>query len=57
MNRDLYKSLCAYNGPTGLITSVHRKGNSHSQHYHQKAIDVAWDSTVADWIMSEQGEK
>ena len=57
MDRELYKSLCSYQGPTALITSVFRHANRSSQHYHQRALDVAWDSKVADWIISEQGEK
>lgn len=57
MVRDLYKALCSYQGPTAMITSVFRSQVAKSRHAHQRALDIAWDPAIADWLLSVEGEK
>lgn len=34
---------------------MRRHSNCKSQHYHGKAIDLAWDETVIAFLLSEEG--
>jgi hypothetical protein len=37
------------------VNSVRRHSNHKSQHYHGKAIDLAWDDNVIAFLLSKEG--
>lgn len=54
------EALFSYDGPPILITSAFRTksfGNKKSKHKQKKAVDIAWDTKVADWLLSEKGKQ
>lgn len=48
-------ALSDWKGPVAKVNSVRRHSNCKSQHYHGKAIDLAWDETVIAFLLSEEG--
>jgi hypothetical protein len=48
--------MSTYKGPTAKVNSLRRHYNKSSEHYHGKAVDLAWDDEVIAFLISEEGK-
>ena len=56
VSKELVVALSDYTGPKAKINSLKRHYNHKSQHYHGKAVDLAWDEEVISFLISEEGQ-
>lgn len=54
--QDLIYVLSTYKGPEAKINSLRRHYNRSSEHYHGKAVDLAWNEEVISFLISEEGK-
>lgn len=53
----LKTALINYSGPAAKINSLKRHYNRHSEHFHGKAVDLAWDDEVIEYLLSAEGRQ
>ena len=52
---DIKQALGSYSGPKTKITSMRRHWGNKSAHEHGKAIDLSFDRSVIEWLVTEEG--
>jgi hypothetical protein len=56
VSKELVLALSDYSGPKAKINSLKRHYNHKSQHFHGKAVDLAWDEEVISFLISDEGQ-
>lgn len=56
VNKELITVLSSYQGPQAKINSLRRHYNKSSEHFHGKAVDLAWDDAVISFLISQEGK-
>lgn len=56
VKEELVNVLVTYKGPQAKINSLKRSHNHSSQHFHGKAVDLAWDEEVISFLISQEGK-
>lgn len=56
VSKELTVALSDYSGPKAKINSLKRHYNRSSQHFHGKAVDLAWNEEVISFLISDEGQ-
>ena len=56
VSKELILALSDYKGPKAKVNSLRRHYNQSSQHFHGKAVDLAWNEEVIDFLVSAEGQ-
>lgn len=52
---NIKSALSTYTGPKTSITSMKRHWGNRSAHEHGKAIDLSFDKSLIEWLVTEEG--
>lgn len=53
---DIKQALSTYSGPKTKITSMKRHWGNKSAHEHGKAVDLAFDPSLIEWLVTAEGK-